>query len=193
MVQSNILHFLALASILFVFTDAHYPYSQQHYYINHQQGAQSYYPNGNYQRYNSINNNNNNNNNNIAYSHFSSNSNNYNDVNNGNNVKNINEFIKNNRRHGHNNNSLLGINLPKIYLGDFEYVPTPNGYRFSYDRSDGTRHTEVGIIPDSENTAIYKQDESPERIAERMALRMRGRENSKNRKLSPKALQSLAG
>lgn len=62
---------------------------------------------------------------------------------------------------------------------------------YSYQLADGTRRTEVGQIPNIANSGIYMSDERS--TAERTALRMRARANTKNRKLSPKSLQSLAG
>ncbi|XP_036337367.1 putative uncharacterized transmembrane protein DDB_G0292500 [Rhagoletis pomonella] len=168
MIDSKILQFLALAAFLLHCSEAYYPDGQQHY-GSHYGGYNN--QNGNFNRYN-------NNNNNIQ-----SNSNN-------------NNHIHNNSNDRHNapqtsNNPLLAINLPKIFLGDFEYVPTRDGYRFSYQLIDGTRRTEVGYIPNSGGSSIYKSDERA--TAERTALRMRARGNAKNRKLSPKSLQSLAG
>lgn len=92
-------------------SEAHYPYGQQYY--NHQHGGYSN-QNANVNNYNNINNNNNVNSN-------------YNP----NNIQNNNNNNNSNRRNAHNNNPLLAINLQKIYLGDFEYMPTPDGYRFS--------------------------------------------------------------
>ncbi|CAD7004111.1 unnamed protein product [Ceratitis capitata] len=60
-----------------------------------------------------------------------------------------------------------------------------------YQLIDGTRRTEIGFLPIAANSGAYMQDERA--TAERLAIRMRARANSKNRKLSPKSLQSLAG
>nr|XP_014095313.2 GATA zinc finger domain-containing protein 15 [Bactrocera oleae] len=171
MIDTKILQFLALIAFIVACCEAHYPYGQQYY--NHQHGGYSN-QNANVNNYNNINNNNNVNSN-------------YNP----NNIQNNNNNNNSNRRNAHNNNPLLAINLPKIYLGDFEYMPTPDGYRFSYQLADGTRRTEVGQIPNIANSGIYMSDERS--TAERTALRMRARANTKNRKLSPKSLQSLAG
>ncbi|XP_011212849.2 GATA zinc finger domain-containing protein 15 [Bactrocera dorsalis] len=207
MIDTKILQFLALIAFIVVGSEAHYPYGRQ-YYNNHLGGYNN--QNGNFNNYNNNNNNGYNNNNNVNsnYNNINNNNNvnsNYNNINNNNNNinsnynpnnlqnnNNNNQNNNNNRRNAHNNNPLLAINLPKIYLGDFEYMPTPDGYRYSYQLADGTRRTEVGQIPNiPANSGIYMTDERA--TAERTALRMRARANSKNRKLSPKSLQSLAG
>ncbi|XP_039963292.1 putative uncharacterized protein DDB_G0272516 [Bactrocera neohumeralis] len=194
MIDTKILQFLALIAFVVVGSEAHYPYGRQ-YYNNHHGGYNN--QNGNFNNYNNNNNNEYNNNNNNVNSNYN-NINNHNNLNsnyNPNNLRNNNnnnQNDNNNRRNAHNNNPLLAINLPKIYLGDFEYMPTPDGYRYSYQLADGTRRTEVGQIPNiAANSGIYMSDERA--TAERTALRMRARANSKNRKLSPKSLQSLAG
>ncbi|XP_053956620.1 probable serine/threonine-protein kinase irlF [Anastrepha ludens] len=135
--------------------------------------SDAYYPYGQQQHHNRHGN----------YNNHNGNFDRYNNINNNNNNNNI-----NNRRNTGTSHPLLAINLPKVYLGDFEYVPTRDGYRFSYELIDGTRRTEVGYIP---NTVPYMSDKRA--TEERTALRMRARANAKNRKLSPKSLQSLAG
>ncbi|XP_018793335.1 PREDICTED: GATA zinc finger domain-containing protein 15 [Bactrocera latifrons] len=191
MIDTKILQFLALIAFIVACSEAHYPYGRQ-YYNNHHGGYNT--QNGNFNNYNNNNNNGYNNNVNSNYNNINNNNNlnsNYN-PNNLQNNNNNNQNNNNNRRNAHNNNPLLAINLPKIYLGDFEYMPTPDGYRYSYQLADGTRRTEVGQIPNiAPNSGIYMSDERA--TAERTALRMRARANSKNRKLSPKSLQSLAG
>ncbi|XP_012156749.1 uncharacterized protein DDB_G0289917 [Ceratitis capitata] len=189
MMDIKILQFLALSAFMLACSEAHYPYGQQHY-GNHNNNYNNVH-NGNY---NSLNNNNYNNNynNNIDNNVNNGNHNNQHYSNNNNSNENPNNRrSSNNKNNNIDNSPVLAINLPKIYLGDFEYKPTRDGYRFSYQLIDGTRRTEIGFLPIAANSGAYMQDERA--TAERSAIRMRARANSKNRKLSPKSLQSLAG
>ena len=80
---------------------------------------------------------------------------------------------------------ILQIILNKNMLRDFEYEPTREGYRFSYQLEDGTTYTEVAQIHDALDDGVSGVETGSQSPAKDMS--------SKNRKLSPKSLQSLAG
>ncbi|XP_046808203.1 uncharacterized protein LOC111677787 [Lucilia cuprina] len=83
----------------------------------------------------------------------------------------------------------LKIVLPKTIIEDFEYIPTIQGYRYSYKLPDGSRREENAFI-----TGLRMDDYSrlDSRTTDFTAVGVGGRPK-KNRKLSPGSLKSLSG
>ncbi|XP_037811987.1 integrator complex subunit 4 homolog [Lucilia sericata] len=83
----------------------------------------------------------------------------------------------------------LNIVLPKTIVEDFEYIPTIQGYRYSYQLPDGSRREENAFI-----TGLRMDDYSrlDSRTTDFTAVGVGGRPK-KNRKLSPGSLKSLSG
>ncbi|XP_073838666.1 uncharacterized protein [Musca autumnalis] len=94
---------------------------------------------------------------------------------------------------GRNSDYIQG---PVIYrndaIRDFEYVPTVQGYRFSYELNDGTSRGEDVLVVGTPNSPQSKLDgKNTDLIA--VGVGGRRRRPTKNRKLSPGSLKSLSG
>ncbi|XP_037939003.1 uncharacterized protein LOC119674277 [Teleopsis dalmanni] len=82
---------------------------------------------------------------------------------------------------------LVEITLPNV-IEDFEYVPTQGGYRYSYKVFGGPKREEYGVIPNAEAATGVRGSGR-----DQGKTKSKPRYGTKNRKLSPKSLQSLAG
>ncbi|XP_075161098.1 uncharacterized protein LOC142233922 [Haematobia irritans] len=77
-------------------------------------------------------------------------------------------------------------------IKDFEYVPTVQGYRYSYVLYDGSARTENVFIKGTPNSLESGLD-SKNTDLNAIGIGGRRRMPTKNRKLAPGSLKSLAG
>ncbi|XP_061394870.1 uncharacterized protein LOC133330452 [Musca vetustissima] len=88
------------------------------------------------------------------------------------------------------------IRGPVIYrndvIQDFEYVPTVQGYRYNYVLNDGTTRDENVLVAGTPDTPQSKLDGKNTDLTA-VGVGGRHRMPTKNRKLAPGALKSLAG
>ncbi|XP_011293653.2 uncharacterized protein LOC131801229 [Musca domestica] len=85
---------------------------------------------------------------------------------------------------------------PVVYrndvIQDFEYVPTVQGYRYNYVLNDGTSRNENVLVAGTPSSPQSKLDGKNTDLTA-VGVGGRHRMPTKNRKLAPGALKSLAG
>ncbi|KAM7357096.1 uncharacterized protein ACRADG_002592 [Cochliomyia hominivorax] len=86
----------------------------------------------------------------------------------------------------------LNIVLPNAIIDDFEYLPTVQGYRYSYQLPDGSRREENAYISGLRMDG-YSRLDSKNTDFTAVGVGGRPKMEVKKRKLSPGSLKSLSG